>query len=858
MPHAWEWLAKRHESRLSVRARLHGKTQKDKAYDFYADRGMIEHEFDELWAAQAKHNPDLFSDTARDELKDVLLHQRPLRPVRPGRCTLMPDEERAMLALPSVQRFRIYQEVNNLRFMGADLREQPLSLAQRDAVVALLERQGTTSFTKIIKALKLPGTTKFNLEDEKRDRLKGNQTSASLAHDDLFGDRWYGFNHAMQDKIVDQLLNEASETKLVEWLVANTGVDEAIAERIVNVSLPEGYGRISAAALCRILPELIKDVVVYSEAVTRAGFESHSALSRAEQSGEIFELLPYYGEPLQKHVAFGTGDPSDVPEKRYGKIANPTVHIGLNELRKVVNALIKRYGHPSEVIVEVTRDLKLSRERKLEIQKEQKVRQDLNEKHVAEACEALGLSPLNLDNSKRRELSQKMQLWVELNIKDCAARRCPYTGEQISITRLLSDEVEVDHILPYSMTLDDSLSNKTVCMRRANRDKGNRDPFSAFGSGRLDGYDYQLILDRAGLMPKQKAKRFAPDGYQRWLKEDKDFLARALNDTAYLSKIAKEYLSLICPPNRVRAIPGRMTAMLRGKFGLNQMLSGSEIKNRNDHRHHALDAAVIGVTDQGLLQRFAAASASARERQLSKLVGNMPFPWPTYREHVERALDSIIVSYKPDHGYQGPMHEDTAWGLRGDGVVQRRIRPEDGGPRQREIKNKNVVEINATSDLDRHGKDEQGKPLAYKGYVGGSNYCMEIWRDEAGKWSGDVVSTFDAYRIIRENGEAEGLKILKNGSQSLSGRPLVMRLMINDYVRITEDGKSATLRVVKISGNGQIFLAPHNEANVAARSLDKADSFGYLSKMAGSLKKSRGRRVVVTEIGDFRDAGFRG
>jgi CRISPR-associated endonuclease Csn1 len=112
-----EWLAKRHEARLSVRARLHGKTKKDKAYDFYADRAMVEEEFDVLWAKQTHFNPALFTETARNELKDVLLHQRPLRPVRPGRCTLLPDEERAPQALPSTQRFRIYQELNNLRLL---------------------------------------------------------------------------------------------------------------------------------------------------------------------------------------------------------------------------------------------------------------------------------------------------------------------------------------------------------------------------------------------------------------------------------------------------------------------------------------------------------------------------------------------------------------------------------------------------------------------------------------------------------------------------------------------------------------------------------------------------------------------
>lgn len=147
-------------------------------------------------------------------------------------------------------------------------------------------------------------------------------------------------------------------------------------------------------------------------------------------------------------------------------------------------------------------------------------------------------------------------------------------------------------------------------------------------------------------------------------KNNKDFLARALNDTAYISVVALKYLSLICPPNHVRAIPGRMTAKLRGKFGLNQLLSGNEEKNRNDHKHHALDAAVIGITDQGLLKKFADANKRTGEFGLKRLVSNMPLPWPTYREDVKFHLQHITVSHKPDHGYQGAMHEETAWGLK--------------------------------------------------------------------------------------------------------------------------------------------------------------------------------------------------
>ena len=58
------------------------------------------------------------------------------------------------------------------------------------------------------------------------------------------------------------------------------------------------------------------DVVTYAVAVKGAGFESHSALSDSEQTGEIMSELPYYGEALQRHVGFGTGDPNDLPDKR--------------------------------------------------------------------------------------------------------------------------------------------------------------------------------------------------------------------------------------------------------------------------------------------------------------------------------------------------------------------------------------------------------------------------------------------------------------------------------------------------------------------------------------------------------------
>lgn len=293
-----------------------------------------------------------------------------------------------------------------------------------------------------------------------------------------------------------------------------------------------------------------------------------------------------------------------------------------------------------------------------------------------------------------------------------------------------------------------------------------------------------------------------------------------------------------------------MTSLLRAKFGLNDILGLHGEKNRNDHRHHAVDACVIAVTDQGTLQAFARASASARERQLDRLVDTMPLPWPTYREHVARAISEIWVSHKPDHSHEGAMHNDTAYALLGNGRVS--TRKEVDGKRQRSIETLKVIEVAEPSQLGRHGRTADGLPQPYKGYKGDSNYCIEIVRDEKGKWLGEVVSTFQAYQVVRTEGRAA----LRNPTRSISGKPLVMRLMLDDVVRLEIDGHLRTMRVVKIGSNGQFFLADVNEANVDKRNRDKDIEFAYVSKYAGSLRSANGRRVTISPVGVVRDPGF--
>ncbi len=840
-----EHLLFRRKSGLGVRARyretrvqVDGKNKVQKSYDLYIDRQMVEEEFEAIWVVQARFNPGLFTDTSRMLLKDCLLFQRPLRPVTPGRCTFFPDEQRAPIALPSVQQFRILQELNNLRILGDYFTEEPLDLNQRDKAFDLLNGQRQVTFGKIRTAVGAPKSSTFNLEDAKRTALKGNLTSAILSAVDCFGATWHDLALEQQDEVVEKLLSEENEGLLIAWLTNRFGLDEAIAERIANVGLPEGYGNLSRKAISMILPKLRGAVVTYDKAVQAAGITHHSDIS-AHRTGEILDALPYYGEPLQRHVGFGTGNPQDPPEKRFGRIANPTVHIGLNQTRLIVNQLIKRYGHPSEVIVEVARDLKQNQDQRKEDTKRQAENQKRNDRIRDEIAKLTGVGS---ENITRTDI-QKVILWEELS-PELMSRCCPYSGKQISFQMLMSAEVEIEHILPFSRTLDDSLNNKTVSLRVANRVKGNRTPSEAAADFEKAGWKYDEILERASAYPKAKRYRFAQDGYEKWLKEDKDFLARALNDTRYLSKVAYQYLALICPQG-TRVIPGQMTAMLRGKFGLNTILGPSGEKNREDHRHHAVDACVVAVTDQGLLQRFSKASASAREQQLNRLVSVMPLPWPSYRESVQRAIQAIKVSHRPDHNYQGAMHNDTAYGLLSDGQV-RVTKLNEEGRRVKKVSTLSVIPLAATNDPNRHGTMPNGEPRPYKGYKGDSNFCIEIFVNETGRWESVVLSTFEAYRIAKTKGESA----LYNPALAINGRPLVMRLMRDDIVSLDSEQGRALYRVCKMGSNGRIFFAEPQESNVDAR--DRRKELSYLTRGASGLQRASARQVFISPIGEVR------
>lgn len=850
-------------------------------YAFYPTRQHLLDEFRRIWQAQAHHHAAL-TEQARAEIEGIVFFQRPLKRPPIGKCSVNPARDKDDLegfrcpwSHPLAQRFRIWQEINNLEIQFADgTMPRRLTPEERQTLFLLLTSANSVTFEKIRKQLGLPSDSRFNLESEKRDKLKGDETAEKLAKRKLFGKTWRALPLEHQIEIVHQLEEEEDEGRLIAWLIDNCALDAETAERVANATLPQGHTRFGLRAICNILPNLEKGMVLH-DAAQEAYPHYNRPTGELSQSG----YLPYYGEWLQDAVV-GSGDVRDRPEVRYGRFPNPTVHIGLGQLRRQVNAIIRRYGPPQEITLEMTRDFRLSPRQVSELEREQAKHQRRNEER-ARLLQEHGL-PVNAGNLLR------LRLWEELEPLE---RCCVYSGEPIPFELLFSEEVDVDHILPFSRTWDDSAANKVLCRTAANRDKGNRTPYEAWG--RTPAYDD--IIARAMSLPKNKQWRFRPDAMDRYEKEG-GFLARQLNETSWLSRLARQYLTAVTGDiHKVNVLPGRMTAMLRGKWGMNSLLPDhnfSDAKNRKDHRHHAIDACVAAVTDRKLLHRVANANSDeSRERLV------IPEPWEGFRDELKARLETMTVYHKPDHGLRGrngstsgKLHEDTAYGLvkepeKEDGatIVYRRpfmaLRPNEvAAIRDRRLRELLLEHIHEEKQLGhsheealasfvkrvengefrglpgiRHVRitkrekldyavpirDASGK--VYKAYSAGDNAFVDIYEDEKGIWRGEAVSVFKA----NQPG-------MQPEWMTLEPRPRhIMRIFKNDMISVVHEGERKIFRVVRLVISQNLFyLVEHNQSgNFQKRHEDKEDPFRWYFGNYEKLRQNSAYKVRVDDLG---------
>ena len=898
-------LTKTVRTRLSI-ARRDNAEKEESGYDFYPDRRHLSDEFARLWEVQALHHPEVLTDDLRDEIALIIFHQRPLKTPTVGLCPFA-DEKRVPSAHPLNQRRILLETVNALRIAARGEPVVALTREKRDQIVhAIDNKKHTKSMSRMSlklkalgKVIKLGPGQSFTLETANRDAIACDPVRASLSHPGRYGPRWSQLDAGAQWDVIQRIRAVQSEDEhdaLVAWLMEVHALDRDHAEGVAHAPLPEGYGRLGLTATRRILAALEADVIPYSAAVAACGWHHSDG-----RTGEVLRELPYYGQILDRHVIPGTYDDKDDDVTRYGRITNPTVHIGLNQLRRLVNRIITVHGKPDEIVVELARDLRLSEEQKRDVQGGHKKNTD------AAIARGGKLEEMGVPNTGANRMV--LRLWESLG-DDVMTRSCPYSGQRISAGMLFDGSCDIDHILPYSRTLEDGFANRTLCLKEFNRQKANKTPWEAWG----DTPQWEAIAANLKNLAPNRAWRFAPDAMERF-EGERDFSDRALKDTQYLSRIARTYLDALYDgqdgKSHVWVVPGRLTEMLRRHWGLNNLLTEGKAavkaKNRIDHRHHAIDAAVVAATDHGLINRISkAAGRDERDgKGAEEVARTTPEPWEGFRADIGARLEEIIVSHRADHGRidregrksgrdstAGQLHNDTAYGLTQDNKVVSRKPLSSLGPSDIAVtmRGANIRDAHLQKHLARviRGLDgkafEQaladfagaprlpdntdnpyfglrrvrmeetlkessrvevrggtGKP--FKAYKGDSNHCYEVWRLPDGKIKAQVVTTFEAHQSV----------VVEKKPHPAAKR--LLRVFKRDMIMLERGDETLIGYVQKFSLGPGLYIVPHTEANADARNRDKTDEFKVIQMSAGPLIKAHARRVFVDEMGCLRDPG---
>lgn len=808
----------------------------------YTFRSMYEEEFDKLWEKQSEYHPQILTEDLCKRIRDkIIFYQRPLKPADHliGDCELEPGEKRCPRGDWYARRFRLLQDVNNLKIYNPDGSEAELTPEQRQTILESLERKKEMKFNAIRKKLNLMETQEFNLEQGgKVKSLKGDAFAATMRSRNIFGaKKWDAMNEEEKVELNDACV-ELDDDDLIEKLAGDYGLTDEQIETVLKIALPQRYMSFSRKVILKLLP-FMEQGALTSEAIEKAGYKKD--VVRKE---DALDKLP-------------------LPED----LRNPIVNKALFEIRKVVNAVVLEYGKPSKVKIEMARDIKGSfRERE-----ELHFKMLENEKRNKKVREKL-INDIKINKPSRDDII-KYKLWEECNWQ------CPYTGKQIAQHQLFGNhpDFQVEHILPYSRSLDDSYMNKTLCCVNENRLKGNQTPYEFYHG---DTKKFEVLKQRVNKtwMPYWKKQKF----WQKEIRLDK-CIERELNDTRYICKEVVKYLRQLGV--NVRGTKGKITSELRHQWGLNNILdpAGSNMKNRDDHRHHAIDAVVVAVTKNEHLRRLA-------KSKYSDVDSGFAEPWPNFREELEEKVKHIKISHRSTRKVSGALHKETSYGLTGlkddkgqdifvyrkkledltgpmvskiiDPVVRRIVEdrllkngidPKKDKKIPKEVWNGPLYMKNTKGDKKVQIKrvrirevfsnmillnDKSGTP--YRAVAPGSNHHIEIfeYKDKNGnvKRGAEVVTMFEAVRRKKD-----GEQVIKRNHGP--NTRFVCSLAINDMVMMPDnDGNMDLYRVQKMSMSKQIYFRHHTAATI--------DDDSTLIRKQASL--FGGRKVTVDPLGKIR------
>jgi CRISPR-associated endonuclease Csn1 len=662
--------------------------------EFFISRELVKKELELIWETQRKYHPEILTDNAFSEISDCILSQRPLKSCKEliGTCSYERNLESAQLkraprALVSHELLSLFQRLGNLKYLDkndSSLSQKALTIDQIFKVYnyAWSNPSSKLEFSKIREICNFDSSISFNYEkaelkkqnNSKKTKTKTEASSlefvanlAAIKELGIFSNLIKVKDFKTLDEIIYKLVSEADDEEVFNHIESK--VDKELSEKEKESLMDEGLAKCAEklksdyASMCEIainkfLGEYLSLLIVgcFDSLPKFNDLENKLYPDRAKQDG-FRDELPFYGDlPLNcltPMPSFKNNVRKLEIEKR---ITNPTVHVALNQLRLIVNSLIKKYGKPAQISLELARDLKNSKKEKERIATSQEHNKDIKDEFKEFASQYRG-------NINSHDDLVKFKLWKEMKVT--GDRLCVYSDKKISCTNLFSNEIQIEHIKPFSKSLDDSLSNKVLAHWSANQDKKNKTPYQAFSNS--EKYSWEEIKDRSyDLFYAVNRKK-----YFNLISEEEpkveDFLARQLTDTQYISRVARKYLSCLIEEKNIFVNNGRVTKIIRDDaLGLSSLLNpDSNTKDRRDHRHHALDAFVVGIIDSAMVNRIH--RASARNENIKSLVSSLKaIEGDNSRllEDLETHLMKIQISVKPDHSIDGEIHKESIYGLK--------------------------------------------------------------------------------------------------------------------------------------------------------------------------------------------------
>lgn len=481
---------------------------------------------------------------------------------------------------------------------------------------------------------------------------------------------------------------------------------------------------------------------------------------------------------------------------------NPVVLRATAQVRRMVNSAIRHYGLPDIIRVEVARELKRSKHEREIVAESNRARLELNEQAKRDIIEFFGLPDGH--HVRGRDLAM-VKLYREQGGKD------PYSGSGIDFRRMLEEHgyAEIDHILPISRTCDDSQTNKVLCLTKSNRDKSNRSPFEWMASGEDSAPNWGEFCGRMerwakNCEPRRYAlKKLANLTCENLAERAGDFIDRNLNDTRYMSAALAKWLRECLPfpkddHEHVFCVAGGATALMRGVWGVG--ITGPDgRKNRDDDRHHAVDAAVIACCTPGIVKNVALVNEGHAGAEARLRLFRDSLPYPEFKEQVDAWIPCVVPTLTLPRTVTGSVLKDTVYPYLG--------RDEAGKDLYLTVKKDKegrTVEkkVNKATTM---WKDGQGGCRAY-GAMCALDAVFDASAGKRGKWTFDPVYCID---IPQRDDEIRTMRVFSKEKaidmwDTVEVPEDAPRMTIRRGDVLVCDGKAARFHFYNVS-NGAIF-----------------------------------------------------